>query len=673
MSDHVVFDPDALAGHGDGVADAVDELRRAVRDVDGALDDAQASGHVGSWAPGWFRPTDHQDLPRRLGQLGAFTSWLAERAATLDVNADGLVQATPGWADSLRSGLLFDTRERITAGAQFGRWATGHLHTPPTEVVWGRWLLLADDPTFAAAALLAIGGVPGLVDALLAAHHRLAPGVAGPDLPGADPGRIGDAAPLPIELDRVVRLLGGTLGASTRSGDWTDRDTATLSGLLRAAPGDEDFAPGRAAAVGILAGAGQMAPPVLANLLATAVAVEQSDGGMAAWARRAAGADTAPWPRALRDRDGQVATDVTSSLLAAADTPDQALALFRVGPTVPGPLGAPGRVDATLSHLLLDHAFDEVGWDRLSAVLTTAVTANRGRGDTGLAAAGVAAQATTLAATRIRRTGALPAPLRPGMTALLDDTMHAVVPTMAGVDPADWVAQTPDPWTYRDAGVHPGGLPVQPRLAAADVEVVVERLGSDLEAIERLTRSAMATLPVFTGAAGATGDVETMATTAAPVGRAVGVILGAGHAGVVVDHRAAERHRTGLSNVGAVLGLLPVPAVSAAGVAMQQVAQHDLIVHESAVPEDYAGRSTELAERLRLGLLDHMLVEGVFRVVPDAAVRRDADGLVVGFRHGSGAFASWPVHDPAAADAMVSAQVVAHAVVTNGPPAAADD
>ena len=237
----------------------------------------------------------------------------------------------------------------------------------------------------------------------------------------------------------------------------------------------------------------------------------------------------------------------------------------------------------------------------------------------------------------------------------------------------DWVATTPDPWTYRDAGVHPGGLPVQPRLSIADVEVVVERLGSDLEAIRRLTRSAMATLPVFTGAAGGAGDIETMATAAAPVGRAVGVILRAGHAGVVVDHRAAERHRTGLSDVGAVLGLLPVPAVSAGGVVMQQVAQRDLVVHESAVPEDYAGRSAELAERLRLDLLDHMLVEGAFRDVPAAAVRRDADGLVVGFRHDSGAFASWLVHDPAAADAMASARAVAHGVVTNGPLVATDD
>lgn len=668
MSDHVVFDPAALARHGDGVADAVDELGRAVRDVEGALDDVQATGDVRSWAPGWFRPSDHQDLPRLLGQLGAFTTWLAGRATALDSDAHGLVHVDPGWADSLRSGLLFDTDDRIEAGATFARWASGHLHTPPDEATWAEWLLLADDPTFAAAALVAIGGVPGVVDALLAAHDRLAPGVAGTDLAGAVPGRVLDAAPLPTELDRVVRLLGGTLGASTRSGDWTDRDTATLSGLVTAGPDDDDFVPGRAAAVGILAGAGRMAPPVLADLLATAVAVEQSDGGMAAWARRAAGPDTAPWPRALRDRDGQVATDVTSSLLAAADTPDQALALFRVGPTVPGPLGAPGRVDATLAHLLLHHDFDEVGWDRLSTVLTTAVTANRGRGDTGLAAAGVAAQATTLVATRIRRTGALPAPLRPSMTALLDDTMPAVVPTIAGVDPSDWAATTPDPWTYRDAGVHPRDLPVQPRLAAADVEVVVERLGSDLEAIGLLTGSAMATLPVFTAAAGEPADTDTMVTTAAPVGVAVGAILRAGHAGVGVDHRIAERHRTGLSIVGTAIGLTPVPAVTVAGWALDQVARHDLIVHESAVPADYDGRSAELAERLRTDLLDHMLVEGAFADVPDDAVRRNADDAPVGFRHDSGAFASWPVQDRRAADAVESVGRVADAVVTHGPP-----
>lgn len=597
MSDRVVFDPDLLGDHGVAAADATDELRQACLRHDDAIDRVLATGDPATWDPRWLGTTGANAVVAAaagdLERLGAFASWLAGQVRDLDQDDHGLVQVDLGDLGVLAPGTLLSERAREGLADRVAAWTRGEETLD--EADWATAMVLAADPVFAAAMVAATGGPTGLVDALATAHDRLAPG--DPPAPGDDPGAEPDGSGQAPELARLAVVLGSALGAATRRGDWTTDDTDGLVAILRAEPGDDDFVPGRAAVLAILvAGAEHMRPAVVARLVTEAVSLERAGGGQAAWDRRATGPDTGLWPRPLLDHTGRVTTDVLSTLLVALErSPGADLAVFTRGVTVPGPDGAPGPVDAELSHLVLDHDFDDVGWARLGAVLEATIIAHRGRDAAGRAAASLSAQSISLVSERIRTTGDLPRAFQPGATAVLADAMPAAVPALAGRDPATWLAA--GSWTFVDAGIHPPDEPVQPAVHVTDVDRIVHRLGSNLPAMERLATAAIATidLGVRRATIGSRPDVDDLREAAVTTGRGTARLLSAGRAGVTADHAEARGRREQVAQAGEVIGLGPGPA-AVIGPLVSAVAGQ--LVFEPAVPGDYDRLDREVGHDL---------------------------------------------------------------------------
>lgn len=640
MSDEVVFDPDALRDHGRATDDAVEDVRRLDREVAVALDRVLESGDPHEWGAAGGDPPDVERHRGDLERLGAFTAWLADRAVALDARTDprGLVHVDVAELGPLEPGVFLDDGWRQVWGARLAASLRGALAMRPDDADWARFQLLASDPTFARALVSGLGGPVGLVDQLLARHGSLAPGL----VPGPGDAEDGDGPARSPELERLMQVLGTALGTATLQLDWGTDDTARLVDVLRAEPGDPGFAPGRAAGLAALvAAADQVRPMVVSRLVTTAVEVERRGGGQAAWDRRATGEDTGLWPQPLLDHQGEPTRDVLSTLLlAVVRTPAAGLVAFGSGPSVAGPPGAAGRVDATLAHLLRDHDFDDAGWRRLGAALANSVADHRGRGSAGRAAARVSAQATALAAERIDRAGDLPRPFQPGITALLADAMPSAMSALNGVEPDGRTEASGDAWTFVDADIHPSGEPVQPAMSPSDVRAIVARLGSDPDQVAVLAAASVGTVDLAVRKASEDGrhDDQRLAADAGRSAEATGHILRLAFDGVSARHHDVLRQRALTRTTGTVVGALGRTG-AVAGIVVDQFGS--IMIHESAVPADYHGAGTDLVEATRDRVLDRMLVDGWFADVPEGAIRRDADGSVSGFDRTHADFEDW--------------------------------
>lgn len=638
--DRIVFEPAGLVAWASGAGDAVGRLRRRQANLDRSMERVLASGHPRAWTDSWAPLADTGGERARLSRLGSFTTWLAGQARRLDTDGHGVARGRLSDLAAPGAYHVSGARDRYVRGTQVAGALDGRLAGGLTDRDWALLVLLANDRQFCRGLVDGLGGAVGLVDQLVA-HH------------GARYDRVGSTAGTdPLDADRGVeqvdvlaRALGLALGRATRSRDWTARDTDALVDPIRRGRGDEGFEADRASAVAVLlAHAGDVSARVVGRVVAAAVDVDRREGGLRAWVRRSrTGEDHQPWARPLLDPSGQPATDVLSTLLGVAlRRPSTALDVVTTGEMASRPDGRGPGVDANLSHLLLDRHWDGQGWDRVGRLLTAAVLPNRGRRTTGTLAARVTAQAIPLLAERVRRTGALPRPLHPSTTSLLVDAMPSATFALAGTDPDAWVSDSPDPWTFVDADVHPHGLPVQPGLGEEDLSTLVDRLGSSPDQVQRLVAAAVATAEL-----GIARELQDRHPTArvvvlgadAPV-RAAGTILARARTGVEADDDSAQAFRDLVDGIGALLAQIPPGEVP--GSALQLLARFGDGPRRFATAQDYAGTTGSLQDLVEHRVLDTLLVQGWFVAadVPPGAVRR-VEGEVVGFDFDHGDFRDW--------------------------------
>ncbi len=661
MTDRVVLDPAALDRRARATADAVADLRVAMARLDHAMD--AIGGNARDWTTHWVGFDGVDEECRELDRMGEFVAWLAGRARDLDRDHLGLVHTTTRALGPLGSARLLDRSDRLARGAEVGArllgWFDGGV---VRDADWALLTVLATDPAFARGLLASLGGpdgtgatgVVGLVDLVMAQRARLSdrsPLGTAPDGPG---GPRDDGG-----MTVLTRALGSVLGAATRRPDWTAADTDVLVDTLRLGPGDDGFVAGRAAGLAVLlAAADDVAPGVVARVVDTAVAIDRAEGGQRAWDRRAATAgDTPPWPQPLVDHAGEPAHDVLAVLLATtARDPGVALALLSTGATVRGPERSLGEVDATLAHLV-GRDFEAVGWQRLGATLEAAVLPHRGRDRRGTAAARVTAQAVPLLAARWRREDRLPAPLRRPVASLLVDAMPSAMFALDGVRPRDWVATGDDGWTFRDVPSLPRNQPVQPGLVGGDVRDLVRGLADDPDQVDRLVASAVASLDLAVARTDQQhpGDLVALRTAVATPSFAAGALLATAVDEVADGDQREAAVRDRVASVGGVAGMYAPMAL--VGGAVQQLARHWPGAHDDADEADYDGGESDLDAVVHRRLRDAMVVHGWFTDVPEAALRRDDHGVVVGLDDTSGALADWTVdpgdgHDQAVLDTI---------------------
>lgn len=648
VTERLVVDPEALAAHAVGAADAHHDVRAGQRRLDAAMAQVRAAGPSAPWTDtlGGF---DNVWLELAvIERLGEFTGWLGRQVDRLDRDHAGLVHTRVVDLHAIGTAPpLTDWATMHSTGAAVASTLIGLTGDGMDDRWWTTFALFAEDPDFVrglTGILAGLDGPLGIVDTLVALRSQWSrPRVFG--WATDDPGVLDE------RMEVVVHGLATALARMTVGADWRDEDTDDLVRHLRLAPGDEGFVPDRAVALADLVGATEwISSTVVERLLVAAIDVDRSEGGMTAWLRRARPLDVGR--QHMRGIDHLVhGSDVVSRLLAAAArSPGVACRVLSSGPQVPGPDGSLGRVDADLAHLLTGRTYDDKGWRRLGNVLEAAVVPNRGRVPVvGAGAARVEAQAVTLLAERVRRTGRLPDGLQASTTTLLVDAMPAATFALAGTDPSGWIEDTPDrPWTFRDADSHPDDLPVQPGLHESDLRLLVHEVAAAPEQLHALTAAAVATVDL--GVARALQDPETRTAravrqSASVPAAAAGTILGIAAEGVDAD-RAADRATTrDIEVVGAVLAAAP-PTV-ALGTGVEVVAALASLAPD--VDGDHLdGAKGDLHDLVERRLLDVLVVRGWF---DDADVPSDAlryrDGTVVGFDHASAAFRDWATTSPA--------------------------